>query len=323
MFPAYFRYELPQAIFSSVELEALLQRIKNATDDDDRQGAFLEELNSMEMGAPRRDDFLRKLSDVVGSLTPGVGQVLVHAAMQAADEYVYDSVFLSLGEAGHVLRIVMRVAQITPKPERAALLSQCTTEAADDTMALRILTTLTRKQGDLDLGVSFAQLYPAFIKRMRHHYGRHVDATNTDLRTSDPNAFNLWGSSELIGQTVAIDSEDRAIEYDFWRRYIGNSRLRLARAFRDVLMPIGVYAEDPTLSVENKIPIADLRRLYNELPDDETLTELDRESLRRLHRFLNGEFRNGIGPAQLDDPPANGENDVADAGRELNGPPAV
>jgi hypothetical protein len=178
-------------------------------------------------------------------------------------------------------------------------------------MALRILTVLTSKESGADLGVSFAQLYPAFIKRMRQRYGRNVDAVKMDLSASDPWAFNLWGSSTIKDNPVAIDPEDRATQYDFWLRHIGNSRSRLAKVFQGFFMPFGIYTGDVSLAVENKIPAKELRRLYDELPNNEPLAEVEQKSLRRLQRLLNGEFRNGIQPEEWDDPPKSPEDGSA------------
>ena len=109
IFPAYFRYELPEAIFSSVEMDALLRRMGAANNADDREHAFFESLNSMEKGSLRRDDFLRKLADAATKSMPlPIGKALVHATMKAADKYTYD-VFPTFGEAGHVLVIALRI----------------------------------------------------------------------------------------------------------------------------------------------------------------------------------------------------------------------
>ena len=61
-------------------------------------------------------------------------------------------------------------------------------------------------------------------------------------------------------------------------------------------MPIAVYSEDPAPLVQNRISIADLKRLYEELPEDASLSDSDRKSLTNLRRFLDGEFKNGISP---------------------------
>jgi hypothetical protein len=298
MFPAYFRYELPQAMFSSVELEAFVRKFNAATTIDARKRLFLEELGSMEKGNPKRTDFLMKLSEAVKTMNEDVGRGLVNAAMIAADKYVYDSMFIFLAEAGYALRIVIRVAEKIAMQEREALLSQCILEAADDTMAFRVLTRLTGNKSDFDLGISMEQLYPRFAERMRTRYGPEVNPRNVDLTTSDKDAFNLWGHK---------DAADKATQYDFWLRYIGESRSRLARTFEGIFMPLGLFDSDPTPYVENKISTSDLKRLFEILPDDNAMTDSDRRSLRRLKRFLDGDFKNGIGFQQLDDP---SEDDV-------------
>ena len=151
IFPAYFRYELPEAIFSSVEMGALLRRMGAATNDDARGRAFLETLNSMEKGSLRRDDFLRKLAEAATKSMPlSIGKALVHAAMRAADKLSYD-ISPAFGEAGHVLRIVIRISLRLEAAQRTALLSECILAATDDTMALRILTFLTMRHVDFDL----------------------------------------------------------------------------------------------------------------------------------------------------------------------------
>jgi hypothetical protein len=171
-------------------------------------------------------------------------------------------------------------------------------EAADDTMAFRVLTRLTGNKSDFDLGISMEQLYPRFAERMRTRYGPEVNPRNVDLTTSDKDAFNLWGHK---------DAADKATQYDFWLRYIGESRSRLARTFEGIFMPLGLFDSDPTPYVENKISTSDLKRLFEILPDDNAMTDSDRRSLRRLKRFLDGDFKNGIGFQQLDDP---SEDDV-------------
>ncbi len=286
MFPAYFRYELPQAIFSSVELDLFIRKFTDASSGA-RYEVFAETLNSMEKGSPKRDDFLRKLSNAVGTMNLDAGRALAHVSMKMADRFVYDATFAGWGEAGHALRMVIRVAEKTSPSERVSLLAQCIAEASDDTMALRILTKLTGEQSDLNLGISMEQLYPGFVKRMRTRYGEDVDADNTDLSTSDPNAFNLWGLR---------DPADRKIQNSFWLRYIGNSRSRLAQTFEGFFLPKDImFQSDPAPFVENKISMTDLLRLYDTLPADSTLTEGEQKSLRRLKRLLDGEFKDGIG----------------------------
>ena len=85
---------------------------------------------------------------------------------------------------------------------------------------------------------------------MGNRYGRDVDIADVNLEFSDPKAFNLWGASDLTKEGITIDPEDRAIQRDFWLRYIGKSRSRLAQAFGGSFMPETYsYQSDPTAFV--------------------------------------------------------------------------
>jgi hypothetical protein len=294
MFPAYFRYEIPDAIFSSVEMASLLQRFELAEGQTARETVFLDTLQSMEKGSLKRDDFLRKLADSVKSIPVPVAKSLGEAAVKASQKYAYD-MMPSFGEAGHVLRMILFIAQKLSRTERMTFLQECILNADDDTMAFRIVTILTEQKGDANIEVSVADLYASFAMRMRKRYGRDVDAAKFDFSASDPWALDYWGR-DLSASGIRTDPEDRKIQNDFWLRYIGNSRSRLAKAFREFFLPIAAYSEDPTPLVQNRISIADLKKLYEELPEDATLTDLDRKSLTTLRRFLDGEFKNGISP---------------------------
>lgn len=294
IFPAYFQYELPQAIFSSIEMEALFERMR--VGGEAAQNAFLETLGSMEKGSLKRDDFLRQISFAAKQPMPTeMSRAIVLAAMRSADKLVYDHAFIAFSEAGHVLRLVLSVTQQTSPSDRFKLLSDCILIAADDTMALRVLRYLTGKHEDWDLGISLADLYPSFRQRMRKRYGKDVDAVNLDLATSDPWAFDFWGS-DLSNQGIPLDPEDRKVQGEFWLRYIGRSRSRLARAFKQFFLPVAIYSSDVAPIVEHKIPIADLERLFKDLSDTGDLTSEDRISLKTLEHLLNGEFKDGVNP---------------------------
>src|SRR5580704_5846024 len=294
MFPAYFRYELPEAIFSSVEIASLVRRLELASSQADRDAVFLRTLNTMDKGSLKRDDFLRKLADLPKTIPVPLARSLGEAVAKPSAQYTYD-MFPWFGESGHALRVILAVAQKLPQTERVAFLRKCILDTHDDTMAFRILTILPQQKDDSKIDVPVSELYDSFITRMRNRYGRSVDATNIDLSTSDPWAFNYWGS-DFNTKDVKANPEDREIQNDFWLRYIGNSRARLAHAFHTFFMPIAVYSEDPALMVRNKISLEDLRRLYDLLPDDGSLASNDQKSLNRLRRLLDGEFNNGIDP---------------------------
>jgi hypothetical protein len=294
IFPAYFRYELPDEIYSSVQLASLLQKLERASTQEACDALFLNSLQSMGKGSLKRDDFLRKLADAVKSIPLPVAKSLGQAAAKASANYTYD-MMAQFAEAGHVLRMILVIAKRLSKTDRATFLQHCILEATDDTMAFRILTILPAQKDDDKIETSVAELYGSFATRMRKRYGREVDAVNFDLSTSDTWALEYWGR-DLRASGIMTDPQDRKMQNDFWLRYIGHSRSRLAKAFREFFLPVAAYSTDPTPLVENRISIADLKKLYEELPEDATLTDGDRKSLTILSRFLDGEFKNGIEP---------------------------
>jgi hypothetical protein len=294
IFPAFFRYELPDEIFSSVELGSLLEQLERTPHQEARDTIFLNALQSMEKGSLKRDDFLRKLADSAKTIPLPVAKSLGQAAARASANYTYD-MMAQFAEAGHVLRMILLITKRLSKTDRVVFLQLCILEATDDTMAFRILTILPAQKDDDEIGVTVGELYGSFANRMRKRYGRNIDAANFDLSTSDPWALEYWGR-DLREKGVMTEPEDRKIQNDFWLRYIGNSKLRLAKAFREFFLPIAAYTTDPTPFVQNKISLEDLKRLYDELPEDAALTDKDRKSLETLRRFLAGEFKNGINP---------------------------
>ena len=313
MFFAYFRYELPGGIYSSVEFAAFVRRFAQLANETPRHESFAEELLSMEKGSAKRDDFLKKLSDTVETVELDLARNLTLAAIVTANEIGYAGFFFTLSEAGHVLRMVIRTVQRLPLEKRAVLLSEYIDKAADDTMAFRVATSLTEQSSDAYLGVSFAELYPAFIRRMRTRYGRDVDASTADLTTSDPPSFNLWGMRDLSKYGIEPDPEDRLIEYDFWQRYIGSNKGRLIRLFNEVFMPDrSIYPPHPELFVENKMSVPLIRKLFTELPDDFDAKDIPVRYINRLRRFLRGDFENGIGVDQIDAAGEMPEDEVTD-----------
>jgi hypothetical protein len=302
MFPAYFRYELPSGVYSSVEFADFVRRFTALPNDAQRTAAFVEELVSMEKGSVKRDDFLKKVSDEVNISDLSVAHAWTLAAIVTANQIAYEGFFFSQSEAGHVLRMVIRYGERLPQDKRAVFLSECIEKAADDTMAFRIITLLTDSKSDGYLSVSFAELYPTFIRRMRKRYGRDVDAAGVDLTTSDPPSFNMWGMRYFSTSDVQPDPEDREIQYDFWKRYIGHNKGRLIRLFNEVFMPDkSLYDSDPEPFVENKISVDLVRKLFTELPDDFDPKEIPTRYVNRLKRFLRGDFKNGIGMEMIDD----------------------
>jgi hypothetical protein len=291
MFSAYFQFEIPEAVFSSLELEQFLEAFWAAKNDAGRGVAYRTTLEKLPKGSLKRDDFLRKLADVIRSMDQKQAAMLALVAVYEAKEYTYD-LFAGFGEAGHVIRLVIRAAEKMSHDEKVQFLSRCINIASDDTLALRILVNLTNSKSDVRLEVSYQELVPAFRQRMRKLYGPSAEAATMDLSTSDSAAFNQWGwQSEEVGH----DPEDRKLQRDFWLRRIGTSRKKLAEVFDTFLLPSQYhYSSDPTPFVENKLPLPDLERLLRELPETEKLADKEKAAILRLQKLLAGEFRNGV-----------------------------
>jgi len=294
---AYFHQKLPEDLFSSREMSNFIRTVEKAPDTHTRREELFRVLDSMKKGDPKRENFLEKLSDRMRTMNLSLATDLVHSCVLGASKYGYDF-FVSTGEAGDALRMVIRVAERTSDEQRTAFLSQCILEAGDDTFALRVQTILSKPGQDFHLGVSFAELYPSFLARMMTRYGPNSDAQIMDLTYSDPAAFNLWGMSDLSKEGMTLDAkmvaDNRAAQRNFWLRYIGTSRRRLAEVFNTFFMPKGMYTGNPEPFIENKIPVAELKRLFEILAEDEPLDEANKLSLRILGRLLNGDFVNGV-----------------------------
>jgi hypothetical protein len=296
-------------------LNGFIDSLARTTDDGAAYELFERTLDSMDKGSPIRSSFLKRLSDKVQaqSLDVELASKIARITMLGASKYLYDSFMVSFGEAGQALRIIIRVALRLPQEVRARFLSECISLATDDTMAFRIQVILSKPGTDFDLNVEFKKLYPSFVARMRRLYGEEVNAYDVSLSTSDHQAFNLWGTSDLSRDGVEVDPQDRKIQRSFWLRYIGNSGVRLARAFGAFFMPEGIYREDPSGYVENKIPVSDLRSLYQKLRNDGELADADQKSFRRLKRLLDGDYKDGLGAPFDTDEDQHLEEDVEPA----------
>lgn len=300
IFPAYFRYELPKAIFSTLALEQFIDESTQAQDEEERREVFRKKLRSMEKGSLIRDDFLRKLGDTVQRVDLPIAQSWVFAALTLAADLTYD-LFAAFGESAHVMRMVIRVTKRLPQKDRHSYLSQCILASTDDTIPLRILTLLTDPtKSDDYCGVTLPELYPAFIKRMRLRYGPESDAQHMDLSTSDPAAFAEWGNQSR--KDVNTDPKDREIQREFWLKRIDQSRAMLGEVFELFILPQRFhYDRDPTSFIEQKLPVEDLKKLNERLPQGDALTPLQKNGLRRLANFLEGKYINGTPFSEAED----------------------
>jgi hypothetical protein len=197
--------------------------------------------------------------------------------------------------------MIIRVALKLSPNDRVPFLEECILQSVDDTLPLRILTVLPGSHPDFDLKVEFSQLYPIFIRRMRLRYGRDVDAATVDLSTSDPSAFGLWAMQESTKYQFTVDQDDRAIQHEFWPRYIGNDRARLLHVFDNFLLPNAIIEGPTEPFIESKMSVSDLRRLAETIPSAANPDEYTKRVETKLRRFLRGDYKNGVGIGGFDD----------------------
>lgn len=294
----YFHQKLGEDVFSSREMHHFVRELKAAGTNNDVRQRIAQKITSMDKGDPKREDFLDKLSEQVKTLDLALATEIVLACMGVAGKLAYD-MFFSVGEAGDVLRMVVRVAERKEEhSDRVAFLGECIRVAGDDTMSHRILRSCSKPGQDFDLGVSFAEMYAYFIQRLVGKYGPGADHRNPDLRLTDWETFNLWGFSDFTREGFEVDpkqvAENRANQRTFWLDYIGTSEKRLADAFFRFILPVMEYQGDPRQFIENKIPISDLKQLYESAVNDGPLTVDQEAALAMLKRILDGEFTTGI-----------------------------
>ena len=116
---------------------------------------------------------------------------------------------------------------------------------------------------------------------MRSRYGREVDANLVNISTGDTYAFRRW---------IDNSEEDREIEVEFWKRYIGNSRKRLAQAI-NFIYPAGyTWSEDPRNWVQRFIPVDALKALLETANGDETLDTVELDGIARFQKMLMGKW---------------------------------
>ena len=300
MFEAYFRLEIPKDVFSAAALNQFLESIRDAKERETVSGAFSAILQTMEVGAERRQDFLWKISLSIRLLGGNVAKWLALSAMQFADKYQYDRGPSLWGESIYAFRVAREAMFGIAKGGRADFLRECISEAGDDTMAFALIAKLTdlresKQQLEEGIRLPLRAVWNAFTTRMRTRYGPAIDAASDDaIRTSDPGAFALWGRADLQTWGITAKPSDREMRDGFWTKYIGLNKQRLARVFEGFLMPMADYTSDPSPFVEQRISLTLLSRLNMEALYAPELTKEEAGSLRRLDRLLKGDYKDGV-----------------------------
>jgi KAP family P-loop domain len=284
-FTIYFRAAIPENMFSEAELSITISLLNSARTESACNEIFGEVLNGIPRQQTKRADFLWKLGLSVRSrLNDTAAENIAYTAATRANDYTYD--VINSGESARALNIVFESAQrFSSSAKVQQILTGAMERATDDTFALRLLEyTENRDRNKILTHYKFidtANLGAAFIERMRKLYGRKVDANLVDISTGDTHAFLRW---------INNSDEDRGIEIEFWGRYIGNNRKRLAKAINFIYPGGYTWSEDPRNWVDKFMPIDNLKALLETADGAETLDAIDLDGIDRFKQLLKGRW---------------------------------
>jgi len=238
-------------------------------------------LGEIPKGDPKREDFLWKVGRSAVELSDSSAEMLAYAAATRAADYAYDLV--NIGEAARALNIVFEVAQkLSSKPVVQQVLVGAMARASDDAFALR-LWEYTRDTERNKVLTNLSNVTPesvkeTFIARMKARYGPQVPVEKVTLAQGDWWAFRIW---------VENSDDDRALEQDFWRRYIARSRKKLAQAINFIYPTNTTWENNPKLVLDTFFPIEEAKQLFQDVTEDE---HLDETGLERFKELLEGKW---------------------------------
>jgi hypothetical protein len=281
-FQIYFRAGVPEELFSNAELERVLLNVSEAETDEGVRTAFKTELDSIPPQHPKRGDFLWKVSRGSERLSATAAERLAYAVAAHSSDYQYDR--MNVGEAAFALNIVFIAAQKVSTSHAQRVLEGAMAYASDDTFAERILNHTEDRTKNKILtdfsSIDVAAIKRAFIQRMRMRYPASHAPTEI-LTQSDWYAFRRW---------VENSDDDRKMEQEFWRKYIGLSRKRLAKAINFIYPGDCFWREDPTAIVDMLFPLAEITQLLCEVIEGEGLDDVETRGLARMKDLLAGKY---------------------------------
>jgi hypothetical protein len=290
-FPIYFRYQVPETMFGALELEEFVNKMNSAKKIDDCARLFQIELSRTPRNSPRRHSFLHRLGQSIDLFNDLQAEALAFAIAENAHEYVYDVFLLTFAEAGRALVIVLQIAERFSKTEKIQQILEGTIQhSTEDTFALRIFlpSTTQRERNKIILDFSHVdsdKLEEVFVERMERRYGPAADVEKIQLAQGDRIAFVIWSDHS---------EQSRDVEVQFWQRFIGTSRRRLAIA-ADFLFPRGILWDvNPSPFIDKLFPLDQFESLLKQLPKDGNLTERESKALVWIQKLIDGEFANGI-----------------------------
>lgn len=296
-FSIYFRASVPENMFSEAEVSSIVGRLNQVTTEADCERCFREVLDGIPPHHEKRADFLWKLGRAVRArLSSGAAEWLAYVAASRATDYTYDLV--NIGEAARALNIVFESAQRFSQTSKVQeILTGAMRRATDDTFALRLLEYTEKRDRNKILTnfkyVDLQNLKAVFMERMRQRYGEGVDASKVDITKGDWWAFRKWAENS---------AEDQKFESDFWRRYVGMSRKRLAQAINFLYPPGFTWSEDPRNLIQKFVPVTELVKLLETLDGQgEQLDGIEISAIDRFKELTEGKWFDIARPVSWED----------------------
>lgn len=297
-FPVFFRYQVPETVFSESELNALILDMNNKASLAECEKCFTSAFSQIPKGSLRRYSLLHR---IVGAL-PRLGDIQLEATAIAiatnSAEYTYD-ISWAIAEGGAALKLVFRIAERFSKgPTIQKVLEQALLASTDDTFAYRILGWSAKPERNKIISdfsrVDVTSLQRVFVQRMQNRYGERAKKMDSLLSSGDREAFVEW---------VSYSNESREDEIAFWTRFIDKSQKRLAQAVSFLFPESSVWQASPAPAIDKLFPLDEFRRLLGAIPPEGTLEEYEQRAVTRLERLLKGDFSNGYNPpGHLDAP---------------------
>jgi hypothetical protein len=291
-FSIYFRAAVSEDMFSEAELSRTVARLNQANSETACEQIFKGVLEEIPKHHSKRTDCLWKLGrSVQARLNDGAVEWMAYVVASRATDYTYD--LENIGEASRAVNIVFESAQRFSQSFRAQeILVGAMKRAADDTFAFRLLEYTENRDRNKIL-TDFKHIDPgnlkeAFMERMRHRYGKNVEADKVDITAGDAWAFRKWADNSAV---------DKETEQDFWLRYIGKSRKKLAQAL-NFLYPAGfAWSADPRQMIDRLFPVDKLQYFVETLTGDgEQLDDIESSGVVRFKELLEGKWFGGQVP---------------------------
>jgi hypothetical protein len=290
-FSIYFRAAIPEEMYSEAELMFTIANLNNAQSEEACEHILSEILSALPKDQPKREDCLWKIGRAVKDrLTDKAAEWLAYAAASRSTDYAYSLEYI--GEAARAQNIVFEAAQKFSSSTKAQdILVGAMKRAVDDTFAKRLLELAEKRDRNRILlnfeYIDLDALKLAFVEHMRVHYGQAVDTSKLTLQNGDWWAFRRWAD---------YSEDDKKAVAQFFQRFIGTDRKRLAQAI-NFLYPTGYsWSDDPRPFISTVYPVEELRKSLETLNEGEQLNDIETKAIQRFRELLDGKWYDSSRP---------------------------